>query len=69
MNTSGLVQRDSGFTLTLQETRSIHNSMNRPKNKFLLILTFYYNCLKYKKNIYNLGNKAVFLLISNRIGV
>ena len=24
-----------GFTLTLQETRSIHDSMNIPKNEFI----------------------------------
>ena len=24
-----------GFTLTLQETRSIHDSMNRPKTEFI----------------------------------
>ena len=31
MNTSGL----KGFTLTLQETRSIHDSMNLPKIEFI----------------------------------
>ena len=34
MNTSGLLQSKwspKSFTLTLQETRSIHDSMNRPK--------------------------------------
>ena len=38
MNTSGLLQiksRPKGFTITLQETRSIHDSINRPKNKFI----------------------------------
>ena len=30
MNTSGLLQ-SSGFTLTLQETRSIHDAMIIPK--------------------------------------
>ena len=39
MNTSGLLQ--SGFTLTLQETRSIHDSMNIPKMNLLLIFIFY----------------------------
>ena len=37
MNTSGLVQSEwspKGFTLTLQETRSIHDSMNIPKIEF-----------------------------------
>ena len=32
MNTSGLLK---GFTLALQETRSIHDSMNIPKIKFI----------------------------------
>ena len=34
MNTSGLLQsmwNQKGFTLTLQEARNIHDSMNRPK--------------------------------------
>ena len=38
MNTSGLLQRKwspKGLTLTLQETRSIHDSMNRPKIEFI----------------------------------
>ena len=38
MNTSGLLQSKrspKGFTLTLQETRSIHNSMNIPKIEFI----------------------------------
>ena len=33
MNTSGPLQ--SNFTLTLQETRSIHDSMNLPKIEFI----------------------------------
>ena len=40
MNTSGILQiyretRRYGFTLTLQETRSIHDSMNLPKIEFI----------------------------------
>ena len=38
MNTSGLVQSKcspKGFTLTLQETLSIHDSMNLPKIEFI----------------------------------
>ena len=35
MNTSGLLQSKWGFTLTLQETRSIHDSMNIPKIEFI----------------------------------
>ena len=37
--------------------------MNRPKLNLLLIVTFYYKCLNYKKNIYNLGNKTVLYFI------
>ena len=33
----------------LQETQSIHDSMNGPKLKSLLIFTFYYNYLEYRK--------------------
>ena len=38
MNTSGLLQSKwspKGFTLTLQETWSIHDSMNIPKIEFI----------------------------------
>ena len=38
MNTSGLLQSKwspMGFMLTLQETRSIHDSMNIPKMEFI----------------------------------
>ena len=35
MNTSDLLQRASGFMLNLQETRSIHDSMNIPKIEFI----------------------------------
>ena len=35
MNTSVYLQSKWGFTLTLQETRSIHDSMNFPKVEFI----------------------------------
>ena len=36
MDTSGLLQSNpKGFTLTLQETRSIHDSMNISKREFI----------------------------------
>ena len=50
MNTSGLVQSKwspSGFTLTLQETRSIHDSMNIPKIEFITYIYILY----YKSSI------------------
>ena len=50
-----------GFTLTLQKTRSIHDSMNIPNINFLLVFTFYYKYLKCKK--YNLGMKTVVLYL------
>ena len=40
MNTSGLLQ--SSFTLALQETRSIHDSMNLPKIEFITYIYILY---------------------------
>ena len=45
MNTSGLLQiklSPKSFTLSLQEIRSNHDSMNLPKIEFMAIFTFYY---------------------------
>ena len=45
MNTSGLVQSKwcpKGFTLFLQETRSIHDSMNLPKIEFITYIYILY---------------------------
>ena len=42
----------SGFTLTLQEIQSIHDSMNSTKIECIAyILHFYYKYLQYKKRI------------------
>ena len=41
MNPSGLVQSKRSPSLTLHETRWVHDSMNRPKINLLLIFTFY----------------------------
>ena len=66
MNTSGLVQSKwspKGFTLTLQETRSIHDSMNIPK---IELLTYIY--ILYYQSIINfqfLPNLAGFPDILN----
>ena len=38
MNTSGLSQSKWSFTLTLQETPSIHESMNISKIEYIYIL-------------------------------
>ena len=35
----------SGFTLTLQETRNIHDSMNIPKIEFIAYIYIYYKYL------------------------
>ena len=48
MNASGLLQSKcslSGFTLTLQETRSVHDSMNRSKNDFIAYIYILTNIL------------------------
>ena len=45
MNTLGILQ-SKGFTLTLQETRSIQDSMNIPK---IEVIAYIYKYLKYKK--------------------
>ena len=45
MNTSGLLQSKcspKGFTLTLQDTRSIHDSMNLPKIEFIAYIYILY---------------------------
>ena len=45
MNTSGLVQSKwspKGFTLTLQDTRSIHDSINLPKIEFIAYIYILY---------------------------
>ena len=56
-------------TLTLQETRSIYDPINRPKLNSLLIhvFTFYNKYLKFKKRFFNLGIKTVLYLKYNRI--
>ena len=41
MNTSGLVQ-SKWSTLTLQETRGIHDSMNLPKIEFIIYIYILY---------------------------
>ena len=56
-----------GFTLTLQETRSVHDSINISKMNLLLIFTFYDKYLKYEKNIFDLGIKTDLYLKYNLI--
>ena len=57
MNTAGL--------LTLQETRSIHDSMNRSKMEFIFYICIYHKYLNIKI-IFNLGIKTVLYLRYNR---
>ena len=49
MNTSVLVQSNSGFILTLQETRSIHDSMNIPKIEFItyIYILYYHSSINF----------------------
>ena len=50
MNTSGLLQSKwslKGFTITLQETRNIHDSKNRPKIEF--IASIYYTIIEFNE--------------------
>ena len=42
-----LVKPEGGFTLTLQETRSIHDSMNIQKIEFIAYVYIYYKYLRY----------------------
>ena len=69
MNTSVLLQSKwspNVFRLTLQETRSIHDSMNRSKIEFISKFTFYNKYLKYK-TYSNLGIKTVLFFKYNHI--
>ena len=63
--------KPEGFTLILQDTRSIHDSMNIPKIEcfayIYILLYMYYKYLKYKKNISNSGIKTVLYSKYNRI--
>ena len=59
MNTSGLLQSE----LTLQETQSIHDSMNRPKIEFIAYILHFIINIYNIKNVYNLGNKTVLYLM------
>ena len=56
MKTSDLLQSkwsSTGFTLTLQETQSIHDSMNIPKIEFIayIYILLYISKMYYKKLI------------------
>ena len=51
MNTSGLVQ-SKGFTLTLQETRIIHDSMNIPKIEIYYLYLHFMLSVKYQLSVF-----------------
>ena len=61
--------KPEGFTLILQDTRSIRDSMNISKIELFAYnyILLYYKHLKYKKNIFNLGIKTVLYSKYNRI--
>ena len=67
MNTSGLVQSKSspkGFTLTLQETRSIHDSMNILKIEFItyIYILYYQSSINFQLSPYLAGFSRYFEL-------
>ena len=50
MNTPGLLQSKWGFTLTLQEPRHVHDSMNRPKVEFItyIYISYYQSSINFQ---------------------
>ena len=63
MNTSGLLQSKwspKGFTLTLHETQSIHDSMNIPYIEFFAYIYILY--LKYKNSFVLKYNRIIGLV-------
>ena len=60
MNTSGHLQskwNPKGFTLTLQDTQSIHDSMNLPKNEFIayIYILYYQSSINFQFTPYLAG--------------
>ena len=60
MNTSGLLQSKwspKGFTLTLQDNQSIHDSMNLPKIEFIayIYILYYQSSINFKFSPYLAG--------------
>ena len=68
-NTSGLVQSNwspKGFTLTFQEIRSIHDSMNIQKFEFIAyIYILYYQSIINFQVSYNLAGFHIFWIKSD----
>ena len=56
MNISGLLQ-NKWSPITLQETRSIHGSMNRPNIEFIACIYIFVTNIENKEIIYNFGTK------------
>ena len=54
-------------SLTLQENRSIHDSMNITKIEFITYFLNFIIDIYYIEIIYHFGNKTVLFLICNRI--
>ena len=73
MNTSGLVQSKwspKGFTLTLQETRSIHDSMNIPKIEFItyIYILYYQSSINFQLSSYLAGFPDIWNYIRHNVG-
>ena len=70
MNTSSLLQSkwSPKGLLTLKKTKSIHDSMNRPKIEFIayIYISLFIDIWN-TENIYNLENESVLYLICNHI--
>ena len=73
MNTSGLVQSKwspKGFTLTLQETRSVHDSMNIPKIEFItyIYILYYQSSINFQFTPNLAGFPDILNLIRHNVG-
>ena len=70
MNTSVLLQSKcspKGFTLTLQKTRSIHDSMNFTKIEFITYINIFYFITSSEFNAYQMWVKLVFFYSEKNI--
>ena len=73
MNTSGLLQSrwsPKGFTLTLQETRSIHDSMNLPKIEFIayIYILYYQSSINFQSSPSLAGFPDILNKIRHNVG-
>ena len=73
MITSGLLQSKwipKGFTLTLQETRSIHDSMNIPKIEFItyIYILYYQSSINFQCSAYFAGFSDILNKFRHNVG-